>query len=717
MSDSDSSEIRDSEPKKDEPRLVFTEEGWSIEKSGQFLGPFEYLADINPIESSTKLNLQPKEVLALTLAIKNRIYRPQLQTSIEQRPGLPLQVESQDSTQRFIATASLGPEVPASGFIIFENQDWIAAEATYLYGTLTSTDSDKVSENECLQSVFFYSQTGYRGSRFSKDAVFKLGERTLRPSSKTLGSSGPPTLMILETGIRFLKGETVKVEDLYNLALAGLERFSNLNWDHRLYDVVSCIIISSYFYDLFNVFPITMIMGPFESGKTRLLLCIVYMGHRGMPLLDPSEASIFRTAEAWKGFLGIDEFWEISKEVERLLRATYKKGMKVPRIEKTKGGLIILSLFDLFGKVAIASQELFPLNILSKGIIFQLRKMSDPNPERRDPELRDFEEVRAKAYIARLTWAPEVKAYADRLDKQDLGLSGRDYEVWRPLLTIASMIGGQVWENVLRYAKESCEQKRQESYEELKEVLEAIYEIIKEKHGEFPVTFTPKQLHDLIWERQKDEYRITKEKQEVQGEVTEKYDYDTRRFEEVYNVRKIGRTYLRQLGLKGQHKKQGAFYTICNSLEFHELVTRYHPDLPNQERDYASLVLTSKITSQTSLTSLEPNLYMKNVGSQGDVSGLGDDINVTTTGNVTVSNTENKCKLGAGDVSEDSDVISREPHTSPSTFTLPEHLQPQPPFTHIGQCVICRQNYPLRPDRFKEWYVCQECYEKQPESR
>jgi hypothetical protein len=54
-----------------------------------------------------------------------------------------------------------------------------------------------------------------------------------------------------------------------------------------------------------------------------------------MPILDPSEASISRTAEAWKGFLSIDEFWEISKAIESLLRGTYKHGMKVPRIEKS----------------------------------------------------------------------------------------------------------------------------------------------------------------------------------------------------------------------------------------------------------------------------------------------------------------------------------------------------------------------------------------------
>ena len=41
----------------------------------------------------------------------------------------------------------------------------------------------------------------------------------------------------------------------------------------------------------------------------------------------------------------------------------------------------------------------------------------------------------------------------------------------------------------------------------------------------------------------------------------------------------------------------------------------------------------------------------------------------------------------------------------------------QPPFTHTGECAICRQRRPLRRDRFNERYVCQACYDEPPTSR
>jgi hypothetical protein len=654
-----------------EVEIRHTAEGWSFAYGARRAGPFGYLDQVDDVEVAAELNgfgpaeveewmaspgktakpweILPKDILRLRLMAMNGIYAPKGVPEARGDPE-PLVVESSCPRRRFVATSSPGPEVPASGFILFEGREWIAAETTYLYGILEEEGEGKegATRAERFEAILFFNISGRRGASFLRGSAFEVGGRALRPSSRTLGTSGPPTLMGMEAGNRFLRGDAIGIEGLYEAASAGLRRFANLSWDPRLYDVVVCAVMASYFFDLFGAFPIVMIIGPFESGKTRLLLSMVYMGHRGMPILDPTEASIFRTAEAWKGFLGIDEFWRVGAEIERLLRASYKRGMKVPRVEKAEGGRMYLGLFDIFGKVAIASQEPFPPNIASKGITLQLRRMPDPNPERRDPEPRDFEEVRAKGYIARLTLAPLVKAYADRLDGRDLGLSGRDYEVWKPVLTIASMMGGQAWENVLSYARESAERKREESYEELKEVLDAIYGLIKDAGGRFPVTFTPKQIHDAIWERLKDQYRVTKERQEVEGEAMERYDYDTHRFERVYSVHKIGRTYLRQLGLSGKRTRRGTQHEIPSALAFHELVVRYHPELPGQEVDYSSLVPTSKLMQ---LLPPGPDSHLGKAAPGGGISKAGGINNATPEGNAIPESPGIASERGPGGIS------------------------------------------------------------------
>ena len=377
-------------------------------------------------------------------------------------------------------------------------------------------------------------------------------------------------------------------------------------------------------------------------------------------------ASIFRTGEAWKPLLVIDEFYDVTKEIERILRAAYKRGPRVPRVEKSKAGVLYLGLFDFYSKVAIGTPDAIPPNIEDKGIRIKLRTMPDPHPEKRDPRPEDFEQFRNMAYIARLTWAPQIRELASALDKEDLGLSGRDYEVWRPPLTIAKLMGGDVWKNVLDYARESTEEKQGQTDEELKEVLQAIFDVVKGKGGEFPIAFTPKELHDIIWERLKDNYRVVKAKQEVQGESSEKYDYDTHSFEQVYSSTRIGRTYLQQLGLKGKHKKGGTVYSVESGRELNEFVIRYHPGLPDSEPEYASLILTSKIVSLLSPLSPDPKIERKIDGDTKKPFLEGDGNSVTETdgdrNSVTISKPPNSVTAkierenGSGDSSDSGDT-------------------------------------------------------------
>jgi hypothetical protein len=287
-------------------------------------------------------------------------------------------------------------------------------------------------------------------------------------------------------------------------------------------------------------------------------------------------------------------------------------------VEKSKKGEFYLKLFDSFSKIAIVSDKLPPSNIVQKGIKITMKKMNDPNPEKQDPTTKDFEEIRNQSYITRLTSALTVKEAANRLKSLEIGLSGRDFEVWKPVLTIASIIGDKCWENVLNYAKESRAEIVEESYEELKEVLEAIYQIIKDLQGRFPITFTPKQIHDKIWDKCKDDYKIMKDKQEREGEVTEKYDYDTKSFERWYNTRKIGRTYLNQLCIKKKmHTEKGTQYKLQSEDEFNELIDRFHPQFIKQInskkiRDNQNISEMSNISSNNKMNinlELKSELY------------------------------------------------------------------------------------------------------------
>ncbi len=689
---------------KDEPsgqsgpvRVCREDKGWVFEAGGKRAGPFT-LQEMEELDFEKKVADELGAVKPVDILVA-RLKLPSAKLVVKSSGPTPHQ--SERVSYQFIVEAGQGPDVSGSGFLLFDNDDWIASEATYLYGVLKEIveEANEITKStESVEQVFFYNHKGERKALLARGAVFNLGPRFLRPNSKTLGSSGLQTLMSFETGQQFLHGENVSAQELYSSAVAGLKSFSNLDWDPRLYDVVVCLIIATYFYDLFGAFPIVILRGAFRGGKTRLLLCFTYMGHRGMAILDPSEASIFRTGEAWKPLLAIDEFYDVSKEVERILRAAYKKGPRVPRVEKTKAGVLYLGLFDFYSKVVIATPDPVPSNIEDKGITIQMRRMLDPHPEKRDAKPEDFEEFRSKAYIARLTWPPQIRTLASALDKEELGLAGRDYEVWKSALTIARVLGGNVWKNVLEYAKESTEEKHQSADEQLKEVLQAIYDVAKEKAGSllldptpekiFPVEFTPKQLHEIIWTRLKENYRVTKEKQEIQGEASERYDYDTHSFEKVYKVNRIGQTYLHQLGLKGKHGKNGTVYSLQSAQEFHSLVTRYHPSLPSLEEGYANLVPPSERLSRSSPSSPDPILNVEKevltvttsnpVTTQVVTTGsIGDNLGRHPPKVVTDSSLQNEREKGLGDNRDNLDDLSGvSPHLEkPMDLVLAEATQ------------------------------------------
>jgi hypothetical protein len=571
------------------PQILITKQGYTIVSNGTSYGPCSNLDEIDLAEASRFLKVERPALDELKDYAQKHIRK----TWEQKDDGLV--IRSDDSVETFTAKASIGPDVSPCGFIHFVNDDWIAAETTFWSGESKGVDEEgKPTTSTSLKPVVLFNHAGERGIKLLKDAVFEVGSQRLAPRAGTFGSEGFSTLMDLETGRRFLNGATVDPWAWYHQIKAKLKLFVDLSFDSRLCDVVICIIMSVFFYDLFGVSPLIIIFGPWESGKGRLLLCITLMGHRGMPEVDITDAAFFRSVEAWKPLLGVDEFGEISRDLEKILRTLYKPGIKVPRMEKSKGGKFFLALFDTFTKVVIATDVLSPPNLLQKGILIVMRKMNDPGS--RDPNADDFKEVRASGYIARLTWPPTIKQTAEQLGKKsEIKLKSRDLEVWKPALTMASILGGSVWKNVLDYARKSRAEIAVEVYEELKQVLEAIFEIIKEKvtiddkTAHFPSQFTPKQIHDIIWEQVKNDYRIVKVRQEVIGEQGEEYDYNTRDFESSFSVQKIGRTYLKQLDLKRKRVGQGTRYTIESAAEFNALVERYHPDLMEQ-LDYFTLI-------------------------------------------------------------------------------------------------------------------------------
>ncbi|RLE84069.1 MAG: hypothetical protein DRJ41_03770, partial [Thermoprotei archaeon] len=308
--------------------------------------------------------------------------------------------------------------------------------------------------------------------------VVTVNGRPVLVEFKTKLTTSMYTMLDLSTTQRFLRGETEDLRQVYPKLRERIKGFVSFSWDPRLYDVVTCWAVATYFANVFTTFPQLFFIASYGTGKTRAGLTVCYASRRGFAVTDPTEASVFRIAEAVRATLFVDD---IRRKAEHFLHMGYKRGLRVPRVEKVKGDRLILSLFETYQPLIVTDTELPKGVDLSRGILIQMRKDRDPHPEKRDPTPEDFAPLRSRLYLAELTQFHEVYETYRQLAREDLGLYGRDWEVWSPVLTIARIVGGDVWRNVLSYALENVEAKKEELYSEEKEILRGIEELLLEE--------------------------------------------------------------------------------------------------------------------------------------------------------------------------------------------------------------------------------------------
>lgn len=121
--------------------------------------------------------------------------------------------------------------------------------------------------------------------------------------------------------------------DLLRLKIQELVSFE----DDRWYSLLSLWVMGTYLFPAFPTFPYLHITGPKGSGKTKLLDIFEVVTFNGHKMLDPTSAVIFRTVQAFRPTLLVDEVEGMShdefKEIRGIINAGYKKGGTVSRCE------------------------------------------------------------------------------------------------------------------------------------------------------------------------------------------------------------------------------------------------------------------------------------------------------------------------------------------------------------------------------------------------
>jgi hypothetical protein len=144
------------------------------------------------------------------------------------------------------------------------------------------------------------------------------------------------------------------------------------------YLILSLWIIHTYFMSSFETTPFLYFFGEPVSGKSRAGDTIMSLSYFGERLTSPTEAVIFRSAEAFHSSLLIDEIQFYGESgnpfVEVMLKCRYKRGLYAVRCNDHKAGEDGLERYDVFGPCIIATTEKLEEAITSRSLMFLMQQ-------------------------------------------------------------------------------------------------------------------------------------------------------------------------------------------------------------------------------------------------------------------------------------------------------------------------------------------------------
>ena len=153
------------------------------------------------------------------------------------------------------------------------------------------------------------------------------------------------------------------------------------------YLILSMWVFHTYIIEKFNTTPILYFYGVKETGKSRAGEVLSELAFRAQRLTSLTEATLFRSVELFKPALIIDEIKLLGKGGNQgladLIKTTYKRGLKVSRINLNKYGEDQIEYYDTFSPLVICTTESIPDIIESRCILFIMQKNSNPQIERK----------------------------------------------------------------------------------------------------------------------------------------------------------------------------------------------------------------------------------------------------------------------------------------------------------------------------------------------
>ncbi|MBU3904624.1 MAG: hypothetical protein KJ906_00540 [Nanoarchaeota archaeon] len=239
--------------------------------------------------------------------------------------------------------------------------------------------------------------------------------------------------------------------------------------DQRTYPLFSIWSLGTHVFDIFRSYPYLYLIGVKAGGKSKVLTMTSLFAKDPLFTAGISPAALYRKIEKSRPTILMDEVESLSRESSDDLRliaqAGYKKGGKVIRCV---GKNFEPKEFEIYSPKAFASINV-PNDIFeSRCIPVIMRRTMNRKIANREIKIDDNfwnnYNVACNGSIVKVK--DIIKEVYEKIE--DEKLFGRDWELWKPLLSIAKVISEDVYTELREYALDVSKQRKEDESDTVK---------------------------------------------------------------------------------------------------------------------------------------------------------------------------------------------------------------------------------------------------------
>jgi len=405
--------------------VTVEQDGYCIANGERKAGPFRHSGEIDCAETAKFLGCEPKDVLAVSL----RISKFGRET---ERAVAALQAPEESN----LSWKEINKLTPAQDLIELSNPGSQLCVTLPLSCMVEKVKKDggREVEEKILPHVVLSNRRAYIASPewFASHGISHYSKIELPPKRWSIDSFRAWK----QFGVDADKLETYyQLKEQFEHYLDCVE--AGMYWHIPLW------IMGTYFFSLFETYPIIGLTGTKEAGKSKVLRFTFLTAFNGKWSANMSVSRMFRSSESLRSTICLDEAEgmadpERKQAIRSLLNSSYENGATADLTNKATGEG---EEYSTYGPRMLGAIQGFENVLESRSIVYVMLRTSSHKADR-EIVMRDrrWQEIRDRLYLLMMNHWQEVKAAYERVTTHP-EIHGRSWQLWRPMFALAEWLG------------------------------------------------------------------------------------------------------------------------------------------------------------------------------------------------------------------------------------------------------------------------------------